>query len=88
LSVNKDGEYDDRELILSRLNIVIDYMQSKAVNGRVSKEDKLRLEWFKAFVYSCNVFSQIKRDVDVELLAKKYELLVEEIRMLREAKKV
>jgi len=34
------------------------------------------------------VFSQIKRDVDVELLAKKYELLVEEIRMLREAKKV
>ncbi len=29
------GSYDDRELILSKLNVVIDYMQGKAVNGRI-----------------------------------------------------
>ncbi len=87
--MSMDGKkYDDRELILSKLNLVIDYMQGKAVSGRVGRDDRLRLEWFKAFVHTCKVFNEIRRDVDIELLVNKYDLLTEEIKMLREARKV
>ncbi len=79
--------YDDRVLILSKLNDVLDFMQSKALNGRINKDDKTRLQWFKSYVYACKVYNEVKKDVDIELLNKNMELIRMEIRDLNNESK-
>ena len=80
--------YDDRELILSKLNETINYLHNKAINGKIRDEnkEKVKIQYFKALAYTCNVYNQIKRDIDIEELNKKIEAMTYEIKQLKELK--
>lgn len=74
--------YDDRELILTRLNEVIKMLHEKVVKGRITKpeNDKIRIQWIKAFVYTCNVYNQVKRDVEVDELKQELKTIKEQLK--------
>lgn len=77
-------EFDDRDLILHKLNDAIDYLHNKALKGRVTdaKNEKVRIAWFKALAYSCSIFNQIKRDVELDQLREEVETLKNHIETL------
>lgn len=77
-------EFDERELILRKLNDAIDYLHHKAMKGRVTdaKNEKVRIAWFKALAYSCSIYNQIKRDVELDQLREEVETLKNHIEML------
>lgn len=66
----KPGSYDGRELVLIKLDEVIDFLHHKALKGRIVKPDneKVRIQWFKAMTYACSIYNQIKRDVELDEL--------------------
>jgi len=78
--------YDDRELILSKLNEAIDYLHHKSLNGKIRTEnkEKVRIQYFKALAYTCNIYNTMKRDIDIEELNKKIDNMTLEIKQLRE----
>lgn len=80
--------YDDRDIILSRLNEAIEYLHDKATKGRIknSDTDKVKIQYFKALAYTCSIYNQIKRDVDIDELNLKIEEMTREIRELKEFK--
>jgi hypothetical protein len=80
--------YDDRNLILSKLNDAINQLHEKAINGRIKnpENEKVRIQYFKVLAYTCNVYSQIKKDTDLEELLKKIELMTDEIIKLKEGR--
>lgn len=73
--------YDDRDLVLSKLNDAIEYLHNKALKGRVhdAANEKVRISWFKALAYACSIYNQIKKDEDYEDLKNEMEVLKEEI---------
>lgn len=73
--------YDDRDLVLSKLNAAIEYLHNKALNGRVhdATNEKVRISWFKALAYACSIYNQIKKDEDYETLKDEIEALKKEI---------
>ncbi|MDD3984428.1 MAG: hypothetical protein PHY59_00705 [Methanobacterium sp.] len=73
--------YDDREIILSKLNEAIGFLHEKSISGRVNNEKKetVRINWFKTMGYICSVYNQIKRDVELEDLKKEIDNLKEMI---------
>ena len=79
--------YDDRELILSKMYESIEWLHSKANNGRITKNDiplvKTRVLVFKTLAYMCSVYSQVKKDVEIEELSKKVENLLDEVKTLK-----
>lgn len=83
---NSISLYDDRDLILSKLNDAIINLHYKAITGRIKNPDneKVRIQYFKALAYTCNVYSQIKRDKDLEDLERKIEIMTNEIIKLKE----
>ena len=80
--------YDNRESILIKLDEVIDFLHKRALTGRITKPetDKIRISWFKALAYTCSIYSQIKRDVDLDLVNEKIETMNNEIKKLNEAR--
>ena len=81
-------EYDDRKIVLSKLNYAIDYIHHKATNGRITKpeNEKVRIQWFRVLAYTCSIYNQIKRDMELEKLQEEIKKLSEEIsRINREA---
>lgn len=83
----QDGEmslsfYDDRDLILSKLNEAIDYLHKKALTGRINdaKNEKVRIAWFKALAYACSIYNQIKKDIELDDLREEMETLRDQIR--------
>ena len=76
--------FDDRDLILHKLNDAIFYLHNKALKGRVTdaKNEKVRIAWFKALAYSCSIYNQIKRDVELDQLREEVETLKNHIEML------
>jgi hypothetical protein len=72
--------YDNRQSILIKLDEVIEFLHKKSLHGRITKPetDKIRIAWFKALAYTCSIYSQIKRDVDLDELKEE----VEEIKSL------
>ena len=80
--------YDNRESILIKLDEVIDFLYNKSLNGRITKpeSDKVKISWFKALAYTCSIYSQIKRDVDLDQLNEKIETMNNEIKKLNEAR--
>lgn len=86
-SMNGDGqlpEYDDRDIILHKLNDAIDYIHNKAMNGRIlnEKNEKVRISWFKALAYSCSIYNQIKRDTEIDQLKEEMETLKYQIKIM------
>ncbi len=86
-STNDGGsfpEYDDRNIILHRLNDAIDYIHHKAMKGRITNEknEKVRIAWFKALAYACSIYNQIKRDVEMDELREEVENLKNQIETL------
>lgn len=77
-------ESEDIELVLSDLTSVLKYMRSKALYGRLCDEDKLRLQWLKALINGCKVYSLIKKELYVESLAKNLDLLRCDVIKLKE----
>lgn len=73
-------EYDDRDLLLSKLNEAIDKVHHKALNGRVSKNDKNRVQWFKTLAYMISIYNQVKKDSDLEDLERQIQELAAEIK--------
>lgn len=73
--------YDDRDLILSKLNDAIEYLHNKALKGRVldAKNEKVRIAWFKALAYACSIYNQIKRDIELDELKEEIETLKNQI---------
>jgi hypothetical protein len=73
--------YDDRDLILSKLNDAIEYLHNKALKGRVmdAQNEKVRIAWFKALAYACSIYNQIKRDTEFDELKEEVEALKNQI---------
>jgi hypothetical protein len=78
-----DIAYDDRDLLLNKLNEAIDKVHYKAINGRVSKNDKFRIQWFKTLAYMISIYNQVKKDSDLEDLKNQIQELSVEIKGLR-----
>ena len=72
--------YDDRDLVLLKLNDAIDKVHYKAMNGRVSKNDKSRVQWFKTLAYMISIYNQVKKDKDLEEIEKQVQELTKEIK--------
>lgn len=77
-------EFDDRDLILHKLNDAIDYLHHKAMKGRVTdaKNEKVRIAWFKTLAYACSIYNQIKRDIELDQLREEIETLKNHIETL------
>jgi len=75
------SSYDSREMLLVKLDEVIDFLHHKALKGRIVKpeNEKVRIQWFKAMTYACSIYNQIKRDVEIDELNNKVEKLTEQI---------
>jgi hypothetical protein len=73
---------DDRDLILLKLNEAIDKVHNKAMNGRVSDNDKSRVQWFKTLAYMISIYNQVKKDSDIEDLEKQVQKLAKQINEL------
>lgn len=91
-STNNEGmlvKYDDREIVLHKLNDAIDYIHNKAIKGRITNEknEKVRIAWFKALAYACSIYNQIKKDVEMDELKEEIETLKEQIKSLDAAPK-
>lgn len=73
--------YDSREMLLVKLDEVIEYLHHKALKGRIVKpeNEKVRIQWFKAMTYACSIYNQIKRDVEIDELNNKVLELTEKI---------
>ncbi len=71
------SEYDDRDLVLLKLNDSIDYLHNKAIKGRIknAKNETVRTSWFKTLAYTCSIYNQIKRDTELDELKKEIETL-------------
>lgn len=74
--------FDDRDIILSKLNEAIDKVHYKAIKGRISKNDKDRVQWYKALAYMASIYNQIKRDADLEDLQLQVQELTEQIKKM------
>lgn len=72
-------EFDDRDIILAKLNDAIEYLHQKSLHGRITNEknEKVRISWFKALAYCCNVYNSIKKDADLEDLQRQVQELSE-----------
>jgi len=70
-------EYDERELILSKLHDAIDYLHDKSMKGRIhdANTEKVRIQWFKALAYACSIYNQIKRDAELDELKEEIETI-------------
>ncbi len=73
---------DCRDLILLKLNDAIDKVHYKAMNGRVSDNDKFRVQWFKTLAYMISIYNQVKKDSDIEDLEKQVQELSKQINEL------
>ncbi len=80
--------FRDREAVLVRMESVLFYLQSKALNGRIKESDKYRLQWFKTFLQGCKIFNEIKRDVEIDELNDKIDDMNQNIKMLLEVREV
>lgn len=78
------SSYESREIVLSKLDRVIEFLHHKALEGRVKnpENDKVRIQWFKAMIYACSIYNQIKRDVEYDQLNEKVEELEIQIKEL------
>lgn len=78
------SSYDSREMLLVKLDEVIEYLHHKALKGRIVKpeNEKVRIQWFKAMTYACSIYNQIKRDVEIDELNNKVLELTEQIEEL------
>ena len=78
--------YDSREMLLIKLDEVIDFLHHKALNGRIVKpeNEKVRIQWFKAMTYACSIYNQIKRDVELDQLKDEIEILKSQINSLED----
>lgn len=87
LPINKDFEsleirsYDGRESILTNLHEAIETLHHKAINGRVTnpENEKVRIQWFKALAYTCSVYNQIQKDVELDELKDEIKKLQKQI---------
>lgn len=81
--------YDDREEILEKLNLSIDWIQKKALNGRVQdhRTEKVKIGWFKTLGYLCSVYNQVKKDLELENMNKEMKRLAEQIEKLNNGDK-
>ncbi len=87
LGINEDANnillprYDSRELVLSQLHDAIECIHNKAMNGRITKpeNEKVRIQWFKALAYTCSIYNQIKRDVEMDEFKEELETLKKQI---------
>ena len=80
--------YDNRENLLFKLDEVVTHLHNKALHGSVTnpESDKVKIQWFKVLAYTCSIYSQIKRDVDLDQLNEKIENMNNEIKKLNEAR--
>lgn len=74
--------YDNRELVLNQLHEAIECIHNKAMNGRITKpeNEKVRIQWFKALAYTCSIYNQIQRDVEMDELKEEFETLKKQIK--------
>lgn len=82
---NLNIRYDSRESILSNLDNVIEILYKKTTKGRIKNpdNDKVRIQWFRVLAYTCSIYNQIKRDIDLDELKEEIEALREEIRSMK-----
>lgn len=78
------GHYDSRENVLSRLDEVINILHTKATTGRIKnpENEKVRIQYFRVLAYTCSIYNQIKRDVEIEQLKEEIETLKDQIKRL------
>ena len=70
-------EYDERDIILSKLHDAIDYLHDKSMKGRIhdANNEKVRIQWFKTLAYACSIYNQIKRDAELDELKEEMEAI-------------
>lgn len=87
LQINEDFEtleikpYNGRESILINLHEAIETLHHKAITGRVTnpENEKVRIQWFKALAYTCSVYNQIQKDVELDELKDEIKKLQKQI---------
>lgn len=74
-------KFDDRDLVLSKLSEAIDHLHKKAISGRIydTKNEKVRIDWFRAFAYTCSIYNQIKKDIELDELKDEIKTIKESI---------
>lgn len=78
------GPYDMRESLLTQLHEAIVEIHKKAMTGRITKpeNEKVRIQWFKALAYSCSIYNQIQKDVEMDELKEEVETLKKQIEQI------
>jgi len=74
-------EIDDYDAMLSSLDVAIEKSRDKIENGRVydEKKEKVRVKWVRALAYVINVRRQVKKDQEIEELAKRVDEMENEV---------
>ncbi|MCZ3367078.1 MULTISPECIES: hypothetical protein [Methanobacterium] len=90
ITSNSEIKYDDRDIVLSKLMESIEWLHNKANNGRITNNDvkiiNARITVFKTLAYMCSIYNQVKKDFDIEHLAKNMESLLNEVKRSNELK--
>lgn len=67
----------NRESILDILQNAIEYLQKKALKGRIydPTNEKIRISYIKALIYAINTYNAILKDTEIEELKEKIKLI-------------
>lgn len=70
-------DVNERENYLLILNDAIQYLHHKAVNGRIRdvKNEKVRIDYFRALVYAISTANGVYKDKQLDKLEKDIEML-------------
>lgn len=79
-----DGIHDSRENVLSRLDEVIKILHTKAISGRIKnpENEKVKIQYFRVLAYTCSIYNQINRDIEMDQLKEEIETLKTQIEAL------
>lgn len=65
---NEKAEIFDRDKILELLSESIGKLKNKIDNGRIKdeKKEKLKIEQYRALIYSCNTYNSVLKDKQLD----------------------
>lgn len=75
--INEEKEIFERDKILELLSESIKNIKHKIDKGRIKdeKKEKLKIEQYRALVYSCNTYNTILKDKQIDTMAKDIEII-------------
>jgi hypothetical protein len=70
-----DFRENERQLVLSQLREVMDYLHNRMMKGQSRKPeiDRVKVGYAKAFCHAATVYNQITKDVEIDDLQKELD---------------